>query len=293
MATIDKVFLAAQLKKLNKDELISIIITRNVSQISGLSEPVKVQLSAAMNSPDESAQEKTSTTDGDGIMSSSGGIAEDDGSPSDTGSSMKRENFLLMKLNVQMEERLKEQALLIKLLQQNKERRNETVKSTINASSGNEGRNQKTTLPAIRAASSGETNRVNVNNIVADNKNERVGVKNQNKPQVVRGNANISAVPIGVRSEDHTVTFAAVARRAYLYVGNVQLQTTGEMVKTYLRQKFPNHDFVVEPLPMKDTAQSRAFKLTFDFSLLDNLNEPEIWPSGVIVKRFFRTKFRR
>lgn len=58
----------------------------------------------------------------------------------------------------------------------------------------------------------------------------------------------------------------------------------------YLKNKFPSHEFIVESLPTRDGAQSRAFKLTCDFLILGNLYLPETWPKGVVVKRFFRPR---
>lgn len=104
--------------------------------------------------------------------------------------------------------------------------------------------------------------------------------------------AEVASVPV-CRGGSGNSTFAAVARRAYLYVGNVNLDTDENVIRGYLENKFQNNEFIVDPLPMREGAQSRAFKLTFDYSLLDDLNKPELWPSGVVVKRFFRAGPRK
>lgn len=285
MAAVDTAFLAAQLKKLNKDELINLIINKNVSQISTLSEQVKVQLCAVLFPPNKDVREENATGDGSStdVEAAEG---ENKYTSNDAVQAIKRENFYILKLNLQMEERLKEQSMLIKLLQQSKEKKTTTVNTSIASKS----RFQETVLPSVQPSIAADTDSV------ISSQDGRVNIKNQNKPRavtVVRGSANISTIPVGVKTNDRTATFAAVARRAYLYVGNVQLQTSGEMINTYLKKKFAGCDFVVEPLPVKDNAQSKAFKLTFDFSLLDELNKPEVWPSGVIVKRFFRAKIRK
>lgn len=88
-------------------------------------------------------------------------------------------------------------------------------------------------------------------------------------------------------------TFAAVARRAYLYVGNINPNTDRDGVLSYIKQKHPNSNVVLEDLPMRDGALSRSFKLTVDFSMLDIFNQPEFWPQGIIVKRFFRARTRQ
>lgn len=122
---------------------------------------------------------------------------------------------------------------------------------------------------------------------------------NMKKTEILRGTGDISSIPVGskngvdeanVNTVDEVLSFAAVARRAYLYVGNVNLYATEKSLYGYLKQKLPNNNFIVEPLPMRDNAQSRAFKLTCDFSLLESLKNPSIWPNGIVVKRFFRPK---
>lgn len=117
------------------------------------------------------------------------------------------------------------------------------------------------------------------------------GASQAEKNMVVRGNADVTRVPVGTKTNE--ATFAAVARRAYLYVGNVHPCATEGKVHDYLANKFPGNDFVVEPLPSRQNAQSRAFKLTSDFSLLTELYKPETWPSGILVKKFFRLRNNR
>lgn len=85
-------------------------------------------------------------------------------------------------------------------------------------------------------------------------------------------------------------TFAAVVRRAHLYVGNVRPHVSKETVADYVREKVPNANFDIEELPKREEALSRAFKLSVDFSLLSTFNSPDFWPQDVMVKRFFHPK---
>lgn len=101
---------------------------------------------------------------------------------------------------------------------------------------------------------------------------------------IVRGTGQIPTVSIGATE----TTFAAVARRTYFYVGNVNPQTEKEEVVRYLKSKIPHGEFILDALPMRENAFSRAFKLTTDFALFDMINKAEFWPQGVVVKNFFR-----
>lgn len=115
-------------------------------------------------------------------------------------------------------------------------------------------------------------------------------VRGERRP-FLRGTANITTASVDKHSSDPP-TFAAVARQALLYVGNVDPQATEENVSTYLRGKFPEFNISVESLPKRESARSRAFKVATDFANLTELYNPEVWPTGVVVKRFFRPKTR-
>lgn len=105
----------------------------------------------------------------------------------------------------------------------------------------------------------------------------------------VRGTAPTPEVAAGSVQD----TFAAVARRAYLYIGKVNPGASKDTIVKYIRNKAPGVDFVVDELPKREEALSRAFKLTMDFTLLETFNRSDFWPQGVIVKRFFQFKSRR
>lgn len=106
---------------------------------------------------------------------------------------------------------------------------------------------------------------------------------------IVRGTAPTPAVAVGSTRD----TFAAVARRAYLYVGNINPNTSRDTVANYIRSKQPNCNFVIDELPKRDGALSRAYKLTVDFSMLETYSQPDFWPEGVVIKRFFRARTRQ
>lgn len=82
------------------------------------------------------------------------------------------------------------------------------------------------------------------------------------------------------------MSFAGAARRAWLYVGRVNPQVREEAIVGYLQGKFAGNTFSVERLPRRDSANSVAFKVSADLNILDDLKRPEMWPRGVLVKRF-------
>lgn len=80
--------------------------------------------------------------------------------------------------------------------------------------------------------------------------------------------------------------FSSVEGRAWLHVGKVTLNTTSSQIRAHLSGKFPKEDFEIEALPKRDDARSLSFKVGARFSLLEDLNRPEIWPAGVLIRRF-------
>lgn len=85
-------------------------------------------------------------------------------------------------------------------------------------------------------------------------------------------------------------SFAAIVRRAYLYIGNVNPNVEKEAVVKYVADNCPDFGFDIEELPLSDGARTRSFKLTADFKMLETINKPEFWPQGIVVRRFFRGK---
>lgn len=66
----------------------------------------------------------------------------------------------------------------------------------------------------------------------------------------------------------------------------MSLDTECESIEQYLKSKFSNRQFRVENLPKRDNAKSIAFKVTADEDLFSYLMNAEIWPTGVLVKKF-------
>lgn len=108
----------------------------------------------------------------------------------------------------------------------------------------------------------------------------------EHRKNFIRGTVPTPTIAVGSKQN----TFAAVARRAHLYVGNVNPHASKESIVDYIKDRIPNYDFALDELPKRDEAVSRAYKLTVDFTLLSILNQSDFWPQGVIVKRFFQPK---
>lgn len=83
-------------------------------------------------------------------------------------------------------------------------------------------------------------------------------------------------------SDDNS--FTGADRRIWLYVGKTSTHTTEEVVHDYLRRSAGGEDFTVSKLSYKGTYPS--FKVSAPFNLKEKLQDPNFWPSGVLVRRF-------
>lgn len=81
-------------------------------------------------------------------------------------------------------------------------------------------------------------------------------------------------------------SFAAVTRRAWLFIGRARQDVTAEQVNAFLQNKCPGSLFDVELLTKNDQATTRSFRVGMDFQLLEKLNKPEFWPCNIVVRRF-------
>lgn len=109
--------------------------------------------------------------------------------------------------------------------------------------------------------------------------------KRSRNRSAIEGNSDIVNLP-------PDAVFTSAEKKAWLYVGRVSLKATEDNIKNFLVQKFPNREFTVNMLPKREDAGSIAFKVSTDISLINELQKPEIWPQGVLVRRyqFFRQR---
>lgn len=293
MATNDVVLLASQLKKLTKDELINLIINKNVTQIAGLSEQTIEQLTYVLGSGNK-------TTSGENIDGGGGSAEQSRGELQCLAqklSYVQNENDMLRKMSSQLEDRIGEQKLLIKVLEHNISLENfhRTTENNLRATPGLSILRTAETESVdnlIKVKSKSEKNRnISRNNKATTSDVQRAPVtKNHSNAQdIIRGCAPAPTVAVGSKQD----TFAAVARRAYLYIGNINPNASKNSVVNYIRSRHSNGYFSLDELPKRDDALSRAYKLTIDFSVLEIFSKPDFWPEGVVVKRFFRPKTRQ
>lgn len=101
--------------------------------------------------------------------------------------------------------------------------------------------------------------------------------KNSAGTSVIRGRASSSTVP-GLK---------AASKKVFIYAGNFEVSTDDRQLDDYLKRKFPQREITIEKLPKRETA-----KITADHDLLNVLNDSEIWPENILIKRFkfFRHK---
>lgn len=110
---------------------------------------------------------------------------------------------------------------------------------------------------------------------------------NKHKVKIVRGTGTVENV-------NKELLFSAAARRAWIYLGRVDHNTRAEQISKYLQNKFPLHNFQVEELPKRAEATSVSFKIGADVTLMDELYNAQLWPAGVLVKKFvFLRRHRR
>lgn len=93
-------------------------------------------------------------------------------------------------------------------------------------------------------------------------------------------------------SRDDGKDFRGAERLAWLYVGNVDRNTRVEDIRKFLEGQFDNEIFLIEEIKKHETNlnKNKSFKVGFNFRILESVAQNEIWPRGVVVRRynFFR-----
>lgn len=88
---------------------------------------------------------------------------------------------------------------------------------------------------------------------------------------------------IGTNNQDCKIS--AAPKKIWVHVGRVAKETSVSDITEYLQDKIVNGDFTCEKLASRGDYSS--FKVGTDSGLLATLNDPDFWPSGVSVRRFF------
>lgn len=82
----------------------------------------------------------------------------------------------------------------------------------------------------------------------------------------------------------------AVSRISWLYVGRVTPGTGLQGMKQHIDVTFPQNSCVIELLPKWKNSKTEAFKIGFDYDLLDEAYNADNWPKNALIKKytFFR-----
>jgi hypothetical protein len=83
-------------------------------------------------------------------------------------------------------------------------------------------------------------------------------------------------------------SLAAAPRMLWLHISRLNKVVTADDVLNYVKTKLPNEKITCEKLTTQ--FENTSFKIGADFKLLKTLNQPDFWPSGVIVRRFFHAR---
>lgn len=91
-----------------------------------------------------------------------------------------------------------------------------------------------------------------------------------------------------VGSNDMSDGLQAAPKKAWLFIGKLLTNTTEDQLLNYVKKKIPNEEFSCTKITTSST--SSCFKLGAGYHLRQQLENPEFWPRGVIVRQYI---FRR
>src|SRR5699024_7452376 len=112
------------------------------------------------------------------------------------------------------------------------------------------------------------------------NHTQRTADVNNHKPRfpVIHGE--------GDKLNDDTSAFSAAEKKAWIYVGRCNKNSTAEGLEAYLRKKLPRCDnFDISKISKSDASYA-SFKVGLCYSMKDDVMDPKFWLKGVLVKRF-------
>ncbi|CAH0546855.1 unnamed protein product [Brassicogethes aeneus] len=177
------------------------------------------------------------------------------------------------KLMVEYERSIKNQQIVIDMFK-------DTTKNQIVSSVA--------TGPSFSQKSKKEENIQDQKKIVKNNKDENLNQEGMQKKIVSDQDNSKNTTKIVMGSgKTSTQSFSLALKRAWLYIGKIVLGTKVKQIEEHLKNTFPEENFILEELSCHKESSSMSFKLGADIKLLEQLNNPQLWPEGVIVKRFF------
>lgn len=95
---------------------------------------------------------------------------------------------------------------------------------------------------------------------------------------------------VGSTASPRKGKLVAAPRKIWLHVGRLSKDCSKEDSIAYLEENTSEHNFDCEKLSTR--GENNSFKVGSSFDLLDKLNDPQFWPEGVQVRRFFLAPHR-
>ncbi|KAJ3646896.1 hypothetical protein Zmor_024458 [Zophobas morio] len=83
-----------------------------------------------------------------------------------------------------------------------------------------------------------------------------------------------------------STSLKAAPGMSHIYIGNVELNVRCEDLVDYLKGRFPNEEVIIKALPKRENAKSKAFQISVASELYTSLMKEEIWPTGIVIKKF-------
>lgn len=114
----------------------------------------------------------------------------------------------------------------------------------------------------------------------------RSGLHKQKEPENKNPPKNVRNPVVGTNDNIHSPhDFKAAPRKAWIHVWNVASGTDETTLRNYMRSKIPTADVFCSKLQSKGNYSS--FKVSIDYTLRDSWMQPNMWPKGIVVNRFF------
>ncbi|KAJ3655985.1 hypothetical protein Zmor_015092 [Zophobas morio] len=141
--------------------------------------------------------------------------------------------------------------------------------------------------PSLNVASSNmekneKNEEISSHNALNDAEGFQTVVSRKKKRNFIRGKASAT-------NENDTL-IKAVPRNGYIYVGNLHPNTSENDLKLFLKSKFSDKEISVDKLPKRPTAKSVSFKITVEKTIFKDFFKEELWPEGILVKKFYFLK---
>lgn len=132
--------------------------------------------------------------------------------------------------------------------------------------------------PIVNMQDGASTSGSNVNNTPEDGFHVVSKKKRQKKNLLSFVGSNKDATPI-----------QAAIKKAWYFIGRLHFDTTVQDIEKYLKDKL-NSDEGVTCTKINSANSSACFRVGVNFQQKEKLEDPEFWPSGVIVRQYIFKK---